>query len=72
MADPAICFQVDETLKGVSKQSIRKRKFKAGENGAEELEECESVSKYWKHQPADKKIHFVVKRPAGAWVYQLV
>jgi hypothetical protein len=64
--DLAICYQVDETLKGVSKQSLPRRKFKAGENGAEELEEWQSVSKYWTHQPADEKIHVVVKRPAGA------
>ncbi len=65
VADLAICFQVDETLKGVPKESLPRRKFKAGENGAEELVEWESVSKYWTHQPADKKIHVVVKRPAG-------
>ena len=66
MADLAICCQVYETLKGVSKQSLSRRKFKAGENGAEELDEWENVSKYWTHQPADNMIHVVVKLPAGA------
>jgi len=70
-ADLAIRFQVDETLKGVPKQSLRTRKFKAGENGAEELQEWERISKYWTHQPANKKIHVVAKRSAGVWVYLL-
>ena len=66
VADLAICFQVYETLEGVSKQSLLRRKFKAGEKGSEELAEWENISRYWTHQPADNMIHVVVKLPAGA------
>ena len=72
MAHFATLLQVDKDLNTHTKDSLRRLKVEAGDEGVQELTEWKPVSDYWTAQPHDR-LHIFVKLPAaGEWGSSLV